>query len=503
VLYACSTAALVYLHLFGALLPPAQATFALGWLAVRRDVRSFARWALAAFAAFLLFLPWLPHTLGIFGFEGWREGGDAGQLPWRYWLAYTVSDGLADPWRMWLPWVYVVLAIGGVAYWWRQQILSAAYLLVTLLVPWAAALLLAIRNPDYHERYTIYLVAPLLLLVAGGIGLLDFRAYPARARGRGPKPARGRAGYAEEVDYAGDVQITGGPGMEHKRTAQMKMAVYALPALLLAGLLVIGNGFALQRLYTDPALHKPDYRAAAEQIAANLQPGDVVLVDGPDPEKVFLHYFNDDAPVYPVGYLQDAAYDAAGKELRPLLQGAKRVWEVLYFHPPAGVQVWLATQAWATDPTEHNGIRVLLYGLAPDSTQSSPLDITFGPALTLQSVDTAPSHLQPGDLLRVSTYWFVNQPLPEYKFSLRLVNAAGETAYMVDYVPQNWFAPTSAWVVDQPATDQRGVLLPADLPPGPYQLTLRLYDPATGAPVESSAGQDVLLAELQIGDMQP
>jgi hypothetical protein len=84
-----------------------------------------------------------------------------------------------------------------------------------------------------------------------------------------------------------------------------------------------------------------------------------------------------------------------------------------------------------------------------------------------------------------------------------LVNAAGEPAYMVDYVPQNWFAPTSAWVVDQPATDQRGVLLPADLPPGQYQLTLRLYDPATGAPVESSAGQDVLLAELQIGDMQP
>ena len=71
--------------------------------------------------------------------------------------------------------------------------MAAIYLLVTLLAPWAAVLALAVRNPDYHERYTIYLAAPLLLLVAGGIGLLDFRAYAARARRRGCG-LRGRRG---------------------------------------------------------------------------------------------------------------------------------------------------------------------------------------------------------------------------------------------------------------------------------------------------------------------
>ena len=364
-LYALATAGVVYLHLFGALLPLTQAVYAVGWLAVRRDLRRFARWAVAAAAALLLFLPWLPHTLGIFGFEGWRQGGDAGQLPWRYWQAYTVSDGLTAPWRAWLPWVYIALAIGGVVYWWRVRVPSAAYLLVTLLGPWAAALALAMRNPDYHERYTIYLAAPLLLLVAGGIGLFDLRPYltPAQA-------PRARQNFW-----------------------------LAAPALLLAGLLVIGNGLALQRLYTDTSLHKPDYRAAAERIATNLQPGDVVLVDGPDPEKVFKHYFKADAPVHAVGYLQDAAYDTVGKELTPLLQGARRVWEVLYFHPPAAVQVWLATQAWATDPSEHNGIRVLLYGLGQDNPVSHPLDVSFGPALTLQSAETAPAEPRPGDLL--------------------------------------------------------------------------------------------------------
>jgi hypothetical protein len=233
----------------------------------------------------------------------------------------------------------------------------------------------------------------------------------------------------------------------------------------------------------------------------------VVLVDGPDPEKVFLHYFRDelgaDAPVYAVGHLQAEPYEEVGAALAPLVEHAPRVWEVLYFHPPAAVQVWLATQAWATDPQEHNGIRTLLYGREPSGTQRLPLDVTFGPALTLESVELGPAAPEAGDLLRVSTHWFVNQPLPEYKFSMRLANAAGETAYTGDYVPQNWFAPTTAWVVGQPATDRRGILLPADLAPGNYQLTLRLYDPATGTAGESSAGQDVVLAELQIGESQP
>jgi hypothetical protein len=129
--------------------------------------------------------------------------------------------------------------------------------------------------------------------------------------------------------------------------------------------------------------------------------------------------------------------------------------------------------------------------------------VRFGPALLLEAVAISPPAPQPGDLLRVSTHWFVNEAAPEYKFSLRLVNAAGEPVYTVDYVPQNWFAPTNVWVVGQPASDQRGILLPPDLPAGDYRLTLRLYDPASGAPVASSAGEDVLLANLSIGAVEP
>lgn len=476
--YALAAAAVVYLHLYGALLPLAQAVFALGWLLVRRDLRTFARWVLASLAALLLFAPWLPHALGILGFTGWREGGSALELPWRYWQAYTVSDGLAEPWRSWLPWVYLVLAAAGAAYWWRTRRSAALYLLVLLLAPWAGIMALAIRNPDYHERYTIFLTVPLLLLAAGSIGLLDLRPYAQRTR----SAAQG----APEQ-----------PGTSKARSFLI------LPAVAVTGLLVLGNALAVQRIYDDAALHKPDYRAAAERINQNLRPGDVVLVDGPDPKKVFLHYYQGAAPVYDVGYLAGGDAAAVATEMTKLTNGAERVWELLYFHAPAAVQVWLATQAWATDATDHNGIRVTLYGLAGGTPVSQPLDVTFGPALTLESADLSATAVRPGDLLRVSTHWFVNEAAPEYKFSLRLQNSAGEPVYSVDYTPQNWFAPTNVWLVGKPAADQRGILLPPGLQPGDYRLTLRLYDPASGAPVESSAGQDVLLSELHVGNEQP
>jgi len=431
-----------------------------------RDWRGFGRWLPAALAALLLFASWLPRATAIFGFEGWREGGNVGEIPWAFLAAYTVSDGMPSPWGSWLPWLYLLLAAGGILYWWRMGRAAAWLLVLLLVVPGLAVLALAVRNPDYHARYTLFLTAPLVLLAAGGIGLV------ARPAGR-------------------TMAATGAPS---RRAALSAGSVLAI-VLLLAG----ANLAALNRLYHDPALHKPDYRGAAARIAAELRPGDIVLVDGPDPEKVFLHYFKEDAPVIAVGSMEHEEPATVAPKLSELTKDARRVWEVLYFHAPASVQVWLATRAWAVEPTEHNGIRVSLYGIAPEMPVQQQLELAFGPELTLERAALSTLAPAPGELLQVSTDWFVAAPAPEYKFSLRLANAAGEVLQSVDYVPQNWFAPTHVWLVDRPATDQRGLRLRDDLPAGDYRLTLRLYDPATGAAVDTAAGQDVLLAELQVG----
>ncbi len=467
--YVLLIAACIYLHHFGFLIPAAHGVFVLIWLAATRDARGFLRWLTAGLAVLLIYLPWLPRLLGIFGFPGWRAPLDPWAVPSRYWTAYTVGDSMPAPWRTWLPLAYLILAVLGVFIWPRVKRLGAVLLLVCAVVPIAGALLLALRQPDYHERYTLFASAPIVLLAAAGL-------------------------------------FSGSGGEVRRRTRKM---LDALGVLGLACLLA-ANAMALHRLYTDTTLHKPDYRAAAQRIAQHEATGDVILVDGPDPEKVFRRYYSGDAPVVDLRSLEgatDAEVDAA---LREITGGAARAWGLLYFHRPGPVQAWLARHGWPAAESIHNGIFVTLNGLeveagAPVSKTTEAIQLGSGLVLDETEVVCDDGALQAdrldcpaGALVRVTNHWTVSEPLPGYRFSLRLADAMDRVWAAEDYTPEDGFAPTDGWPIGAAVTERRGLLLPADLPPGDYRLTLRLYDPATGAVVETATETDVTLAELGV-----
>jgi hypothetical protein len=199
-----------------------------------------------------------------------------------------------------------------------------------------------------------------------------------------------------------------------------------------------------------------------------------------------------------VGYLEHAPWEMVDAKLTAETKGKARAWVLLFFHPPAQVQVWLATRAWTSAPTYHNGVRVTLYGLDGPPLHTRELGIAFGPHLTLERTAVQGPAVPRGELLRVTSTWYTHASPPDYKFSLRLTDAEGRIRHSDDYVPQDWFAPTPNWVVGAGAEDRRALQLPADLPPGPYQVTMRLYDASTGQAVETSAGQDVLLGEVEV-----
>jgi 4-amino-4-deoxy-L-arabinose transferase-like glycosyltransferase len=460
--YVAATTLTLYLHFYGFLLPFAHTVFVLGWLVVCRDRRVIWMWVAAGVVIALLFLPWLPRALQIFGFTGWREPLDPWQIPWRFLVAYTVGEAMPAPWRHQLPWLYLVLVGLGTVSWWRRARAASLFLLTQLLIPWLALFLLALRQPDTHERYTLFLAAPLLLLAAGGLSGLAPRSHITVSRWL-PRFGQALAG-------------------------------------IVVGVLVLTSARALVRYYTDPIFHKPDYRAAAQAIQQNEQPGDVILVDGPDPQIVFLHYYQGSLPVHDLRFLAEAEFEAVDQALSERTVGAVRAWEVLFFHGPGPVQFWLATRGWTVPPTEYNGIRVTLYGLPPvqEGGVRQPMGVAFGPTLVLSETQVTPDQVAAGQPVWVSTAWQVVQPPPDYKFSLRLLDGAGQVVQAQDYGPQNWFTPTTAWPVGQITTDQRGLWLPKVLAPGRYQVALRLYDPTNGVAAETSAGQDVVLREINV-----
>lgn len=459
--YATSAAACVYLHYYGALVPISHALYVAAATLITRRWDRAVRWLAASAGALLLFAPWLPRALGILSFDGWREGGSPAEIPLRYLTAYSVGDAMPAPLRAWLPFVYAGLALLGLLWWLRVRPAGGLLWTATLLLPVAAVYALALRNPDFHERYTIGVAASLLALSAAGVLALT------------PATWRARAGRSR--------------------------ALWAVPVF--AALLLLGsNGVALERQASDTSLHKPDFRAAAQRIQTQQRPGDVILVDGPNPALVFNHYYRGAAPVVDLRGLEDAPAEIVAQRLMSATAGFARAWEILYFHEPAAVQVWLATQAWATEPSWHNNIRVTLYGLPSNEPAATrTLDLAVGPALTLQSASLAPAAPLPGDVLRVTTDWLTLAPPPEYKFSLRLIDPAGAALFVHDYVPQNWFAPTSVWVVGNSARDQHGFHLPPSIAPGRYTVTLRLYTVNDGAAVPTAAGLDIPLGEVEVG----
>ena len=468
--YVALMTATIYLQYYGFLVPLAHALFALVWLWRTRDLRRFLAWVAAGVAVSVLFLPWGPHFLGLFAFPGWRQPLDPWQLPWRYLAAYTAGDAMPLPWHAWVPWLYLVLALAGIAAWWRGRFLAAFLLLISAGVPLAGAFLLAFRQPDFHERYTIMISSP--LIIASAVGLVEL----------------GRLGTTLRW-----------------RTSLARAAVATSSAALLLGL-VAANALALGRLYDDATLHKPDFRAAALRIERSEQPGDVILVDGPDPQKVFLHYYAGPAPVIDLRALQGASASEVDAALGAATAAAHRAWGLLYFHAPGPVQAWLARTGWPADETLHNGISVTLYGLPGGDPAVEPLEpVPFGPELALTgagagcaSAKGETSPCRAGDLLRVTTAWDVRNLPPARRFSLRLQDFSGRLWAAEDYTPQDGFAPTDGWQPGVPFTDTRGLLLPADLPPGGYRVTLRLYDPASGAAVDTPAGQDVNLADFAV-----
>jgi 4-amino-4-deoxy-L-arabinose transferase-like glycosyltransferase len=469
--YVLLVSAALNLHFFAFLIPLSHTAFALGWLISRRSVRIFARWVAGGFLVLVLYLPWWPRLLGPSSFQGWLPASDPVLVPWRFFTAYVVSDTMPPTLHEWLPWVYLGLALLGALAWFQRNRLGGWLLACAALVPLASASAIAISTRAFHERYSIFLSAPLALLVGGGLIAGTWSGKLFRQRG----------------------------------ATWWRPYLGTLIAGLLLALLVGANCAALWRLYTDTTVQKADFRAIVRRIEEFESPGDLVLVHDMDPREIFMHYYRGSLAVRDVNSLlglSDTGVDAA---LVGMTGGSRRVWLLAYNPPTTGVEYWLASHAWLADRTQfgNENLTLSLYGLPALPRTELPQKIAFGPQMQLARAAVAGGGadglaFRAGDLLGITTVWDVLQPPPSLSFSLRLRDAQGRTWISSDYVPLEGSAPTNVWPAGHQVEDRRGIFLPPDLPPGPYAVFLELYDPATGVPVKVGEQDGATIASIEV-----
>lgn len=117
----------------------------------------------------------------------------------------------------------------------------------------------------------------------------------------------------------------------------------------------------------------------------------------------------------------------------------------------------------------------------------------FGDQIMLIGYDLPEGPQNPGEEIEITAYWKAQQPLSiNYQVFVHLKDDEENLVAQSDKLNPGDF-PTKRWPVDKYVRDEHQILLPADLPPGEYQLSLGLWVVEDGwrLPLLDSAGEQI------------
>ena len=125
---------------------------------------------------------------------------------------------------------------------------------------------------------------------------------------------------------------------------------------------------------------------------------------------------------------------------------------------------------------------------------------TFGNTITLLGYGMSQDYYKAGDTASVTLFWQARvTPQSSYTVFIHLQDADDRLLVQSDVLPVNGARPTSGWKPDEVIEDRREINLPNPLAPGPYKLTVGMYDANTGARLNTGDGKNELtLMTLEI-----
>lgn len=432
--------------------------FAALWLTRhRRARRLLALWIAAHLAAALLFAPWLPYALKI---TSWSPP-DLNTDPALLQLVRTLLVGITLPTETgrYLPLAAALLLL--------LALLSRARARFVAWASWATALL------------------PLVLIVALGV-------Y---------RPAYLKFLMLSVAPFAVVLTL---PLASRKRVQQL--SYLALLLLLLLPLQVI----SLRHLYFDPAYARTDYRGIVARLEEESGPQDAVLLSAPNQWEVFTYYYDGPMALYPAPY--HPTRERAATWTEALIEAEHPRIYALYWgdqesDPERRLEMQLAQRAYKARETWVGDVRLSVYGTGPlPEEPEQRLDVNLGEAVRLHGYNLPGETFSAGEILPVTLFWKTeSRPPDRFKLFLHLLGEKNELIAQTDAEPVGGFRPTDTWESGEALVDRYGLLLPADLHPGAYTLTVGMYDlsgsrlpitAAGGAPL----GDSLTLTQVRVTD---
>jgi hypothetical protein len=115
--------------------------------------------------------------------------------------------------------------------------------------------------------------------------------------------------------------------------------------------------------------------------------------------------------------------------------------------------------------------------------------------LAFEKLTPASTSWRAGERITLLSHWrVVSGAHPPTKIFVHLVDAAGQIRAQHDGLD----APARFWRVGDEVVQRHALVLPAELPPGAYDLRIGLYDPATLAPYPTQDGRDYVTTTVEV-----
>ncbi|MCC6189481.1 MAG: glycosyltransferase family 39 protein, partial [Anaerolineales bacterium] len=457
-LYALLALLTVHTHYYAVFAVAAQGLFVL--LCARRAV---VPWAAAQLAVAAGFLPWVYRHYQLLAGQAVDQVQDLslanlGHILSQGALGFTVGSTLPTQ-DAWAGWLFSLLALAALAALlarsptrWAGALLGLGLLLPPLLV-WVFDIWLQ----HFGERFVSMSFPPLVVL----LGAL---AWPGLFAGLGRRPSPGQAPPARVL----------------APWPKFLAAAAALGYLLT-------SAASLRAWYFDPANLKSYYGAMLDLIAAHAQPGDVLLLDGPQQAILFQIYR---PPALDYAFISPDSLisaEAAARDLPALVAGHGRAWLVLHgapaaYDPDHRAEAWLGQTGYKAFYQSYPGNYVTLYALnAPGQPDLTAADAPFAGGPRLAAYAFGPAVVSPGGVLYLTLQWQTDAPLAvDYTVFTHVLDADGQVLAQSDSQPVSGTRPTSGWAPGETISDRYALLLPTDAPPGQYLVQAGLYDWSTG-----------------------